>query len=128
MNCLLDTHAFLWWDGERSRLSSRVLVISATPNTTLFLSYASIWELQIKLQLGKLTARRPLSQIIQEQTTLNGLRLLPILPDHIYALQSLPNLHGDPFDRMLIAQAMHENMTLISSDSQIAQYPIPILW
>jgi len=103
-------------------------VISATPNTTLFLSYASIWELQIKLQLGKLTARRPLSQIIQEQTTLNGLRLLPILPDHIYALQSLPNLHGDPFDRMLIAQAMHENMTLISSDSQIAQYPIPILW
>lgn len=128
MNYLLDTHAFLWWDTLDPQLSSIALQVLQNSANTIYVSMASLWEMQIKLQLGKLIFSVSLQEKIKLQMDNNGLRLLPIIPDHVYALQALPNLHRDPFDRMLIAQAVHENMTLISSDSQIAQYPIPILW
>jgi len=128
MNCLLDTHTFLWWDSSQTRLSKHAVELCQSSENTLFLSLASIWELQIKVLSGKLAIRLPLSVLVQEQVETNGLHLLPILPEHVYTLHKLPDLHRDPFDRMLIAQAMHERMVLISHDSLIAQYPIAVYW
>jgi PIN domain nuclease of toxin-antitoxin system len=89
---------------------------------------ASIWEIQIKVQLGKLKLSRPLQEVIQQQQQQNRLHLLPITLPHVLAVGSLPMHHRDPFDRMLIAQAQVENMTLISHDPVMSQYPITVIW
>jgi PIN domain nuclease of toxin-antitoxin system len=87
----------------------------------------SIWEVQIKMQLGKLTLHQPLDSLVQQQQQ-NGIQLLPIKLNHILAIQPLPYYHKDPFDRLLIAQSIAENLTCVSADSVFKQYNIPILW
>jgi PIN domain nuclease of toxin-antitoxin system len=94
---------------------------------TLMLSVASIWEMQIKNQLGKLQLRVPLPEIIREQRE-NGIEILPIEPAHIFTLDSLPGHHKDPFDRLLIAQAIVEDAVLLTADPLIQQYPIKTEW
>ena len=84
--------------------------------------------MQIKIQTGKLSFQRPLAQLVAEQQQLNGLQLLPIRPAHIYALDQLPPHYKDPFDRLLIAQAFHENLPLVSVVSVFAAYPEQIIW
>ncbi|MDO9303603.1 MAG: type II toxin-antitoxin system VapC family toxin [Anaerolineales bacterium] len=93
----------------------------------LLLSVASIWEMQIKSQLGKLQLRMPLPELIREQQG-NGLEVLPVEPSHIFALDSLPNHHKDPFDRLLIAQAIVEGAALVSADPLVKQYPVSVEW
>jgi PIN domain nuclease of toxin-antitoxin system len=88
---------------------------------------ASLWEIQIKLGIGKLHLRLPLAQVVNEQQQINRIQLLPLKPPHIYALDQLPLHHKDPFDRMLIAQALHENMPLISIDPAFSAYPVQII-
>lgn len=95
---------------------------------TVLVSAASAWELQIKQDLGKLKLSASIHSLVNEQEQINGLELLPIKLEHIWALADLPRLHGDPFDRLLIAQARHEGLTLVSADSVMREYPVEVLW
>lgn len=122
MKVLLDTHIFIWWNGNVGLLSPTARAVCEDAENTLVLSLASIWEMQIKYQLGKLTFNQLLPEIIQSQQRGNGLELLPITTEHIYALQELPAHHRDPFDRLLIAQARTEAMPLMTADSAFFPY------
>src|SRR4051794_4636130 len=115
MKLLLDTHVLVWWDSDPSRLSVTALTALVDPTNEIMLSVASAWEIVIKSALGKLELRLPLEEILRQQQ-LNGLTLLPISLDHVLAVEHLPSLHKDPFDRVLIAQATVESATLISAD------------
>lgn len=128
MKLLLDTHAFIWWDSDPNRLSQRVLGFCQSPSTTLLLSVASVWEMQIKQQLGKLQLRVPLAGLIAAQQQTNSLELLPVQLDHVLALDNLPLHHKDPFDRLLISQSQVEDAILVSADSIFSQYPVTVLW
>lgn len=128
MRYLLDTNAFLWWDTRSDRLPKHIFEIISDPATTIQISMVSLWEIQIKHQLGKLDLSKPLEQIVREQREKNGFRLLTIDLPHVLALSTLPDHHRDPFDRLLIAQAMIEHLTLITNDAQIARYPVQTVW
>ena len=127
MNGLLDTHTFIWWDGSPNRLPAAVRAVIDNEDNRLFLSAASIWEIQIKIQIGKLSFQRPLSEIIKRQQENNNLEILPITLPHIYALSDLPLLHRDPFDRLIIAQARTENRTVLSVEEMFRQYSVPVI-
>jgi PIN domain nuclease of toxin-antitoxin system len=128
MKLLFDTHAFIWWDSEPSKLSPQVLELCRDRTNLLLLSVASAWEMQIKLQLDKLTLALPLEELIDRQRQTNGIELLPITLPHVLALQALPPLHRDPFDRLLIAQANVEGVTLVTNDPLIARYDVSWLF
>jgi PIN domain nuclease of toxin-antitoxin system len=124
---LLDTHTFIWWDIAPKTLSKNVLALIKDPSQRVFLSMASVWEMQIKAQLGKLHFRTSLPQVIASQQQ-NGLEVLPIRLEHIFSLQQLPLLHKDPFDRLLIVQAQMEGLTLLSKDTAFADYDVAVVW
>lgn len=128
MALLLDTHAFIWWADAPERLSAELIARLSDPDETLLLSIASLWEMQIKIALGKLAMQRPLRSVVEEQQTENGIVLLEIAPRHLWALGALPAAHGDPFDRLLIAQAHSDELTLVSRDAQFDAYPVRRLW
>jgi len=94
----------------------------------LYLSVASVWEMQIKVQIGKLTLPKSLPDLVQNQQRVNGLLLFAIEPAHIYGLSALPPHHKDPFDRLIIAQARAEGMTIVGNDSMFVQYALQLLW
>lgn len=128
MNVLLDTHVLIWWSISPSNLSENVYKLLDDQVNNLFFSLASIWEMQIKLQIGKLTLNLPLPELIEDQCKTNGLQLLPIETSHIYALNNLPSHHKDPFDRLLIAQGIVEQIPIVSIDEVFDNYPIQRLW
>lgn len=128
MKLLLDTHTFIWWDSSPQKLSPKALAFCQNPENTLLLSMASIWEIQIKLQLGKLSLNLPLPELIETQQQTNNIELLPINLTHILTLDSLPNHHKDPFDRLLICQAIVEDAVLLSGDSILGNYPVKVEW
>lgn len=127
MRILLDTHLFIWWDSEPEKLSPRAKAWCEDVENTLILSVVSVWEMQIKQQLGKLKLRLPVAQLIAEQQADNGIELLPVTLPHVLALENLPLHHKDPFDRLLIAQANAENLTLLSVDAIFKQYEVELL-
>lgn len=127
MRLLLDTHVFIWMDRQPDRLPEKVFDACRNAENSLFLSVASIWEMQIKLALGKLQLSRPLRRVVEEQS-LNGVAILPVKLTHLWKLAELPSLHGDPFDRMLVAQSMDEDLHLISADSVMRNYPTKLFW
>ena len=127
MNLLLDTHIFIWLQVALGNLSAQRIQMLKNTQNALFLSLASIWEMQIKIQNGKFSFPKSLSDIIKEQQTVNNLQILPIAAEHIYELDNLPFHHKDPFDRLLIAQAIVENYTLVTDDANFSAYPIKIL-
>jgi PIN domain nuclease of toxin-antitoxin system len=128
MKLLLDTHVFLWLMSEPSKLSPNALAACQDSGNQLTLSVASIWEIQIKQQLGKLKLDVVLGELIEEQQATNGLQILSVELPHILALNELPLHHNDPFDRLLIAQARTEHAHLISADAVFSQYPVDLLW
>ena len=129
MKLLLDTHTFIWWYNEPQRLPAKVLLACQDVENSLMLSVASAWEMQIKVQLGKLRLAKPLPEIIRHQQDQNQLQVLPITLPVVYALDNLPlNNHRDPFDRLLIAQAQVDNLLLVSNDSQFGQYAVSLFW
>lgn len=128
MKLLLDTHTFIWWDSSPAKLSSKALTLCTDPINEILLSVASIWEMQIKSQLGKLTLNMPLREILDNQQRLNNLQILPISINHVLALDSLPTHHKDLFDRLLIAQANVEDAWLISRDPIFARYSLKLDW
>lgn len=128
MRLLLDTHTLLWWDGTSSLLSDAARNALKDGSNTVFMSVVNAWEMQIKTQLRKLTLHKPLADIINEQRINNGFELLDVELSHVLALDSLPFHHKDPFDRLLIAQARHENLTLVSNDGRFSPYSVKLLW
>ncbi len=128
MKYLLDTHTYLWWDSKSSELSRSVRDILMDAGQTVYVSLASIWEIQIKFQIGKLHLAVPLAEIIERQEADNSIRVFPVRIPHILALQNLPMRHNDPFDRILIAQAITENLTVLSKDRKFADYNVQVLW
>jgi PIN domain nuclease of toxin-antitoxin system len=125
---LIDTHVFIWWTGEPKRLSALAHDFLVNPENKPVLSFASIWEMQIKLSLGKLALKTSLPELVEDEVSRNGLSLLPIELTHIYPLSDLPPHHRDPFDRLLIAQSIGEEMPVISIDDKFDVYGIQRLW
>lgn len=128
MRLLLDTNVFIWLNDAPHRVREQVMTVIANPDNDLFLSLTSIWEMQIKIQLGKLALRDTLPDILKTQQLDNNLQILTINIDHIWALENLPYHHRDPFDRLLIAQPQSEGMTLVSGDGIFALYNVDLLW
>ena len=128
MKLLLDTHTFIWWDSEPAKLSPQALTLCQERTNSLLLSVASAWEMQIKLQLGKINLRLPLAEVIASQQQTNDIQVLSVALGHVLALQDLPAHHKDPFDRLLIAQANVEEAVLVSHDPVFAHYPVKVLW
>ncbi|XWK87890.1 MAG: type II toxin-antitoxin system VapC family toxin [Phormidium sp.] len=128
MKSLFDTHTFIWWDSQPNNLSQTALALLQDRSNILLLSVISIWEMQIKLQLGKITLNRPLLEIIENQQQTNQIEVLSVNLAHVLELDKLPLIHKDPFDRLLIAQANVENAALVSCDPIVAQYPVNVIW
>lgn len=125
---LFDTHSFIWWADEPAKLSPAALSALEDENNRLYLSDASIWEMQIKVQLGKIKLKLPLPDLIESQKRNNGVEVLPITTEHILALEKLPFQHKDPFDRLLIAQSIVENFTIVTLDPEFSAYSAKLLW
>jgi PIN domain nuclease of toxin-antitoxin system len=128
MSMLLDTNVFIWLNDSPQQIPQQIITLLADPDNDLFFSLVSAWEMQIKIQLGKLNLQDSLPKILMTQQSENNLQILPIQLEHIWALEGLPNHHRDPFDRLLIAQAMATDMPIVSADSIFDQYPIQRLW
>lgn len=128
MRVLLDTHAFIWWDGAPQQLGAQARSACFDSGNELVLSAASVWEMQIKVMLGKLALQKPLRQLIEDQVRQNGLIVLPIVLEHVLRLEGLPPHHKDPFDRLLVAQALTEGWPVVSHDPALAQYPVTVIW
>lgn len=124
MRLLLDSHVFLWAYSEPDRLSATAAAAVASSSHQPWLSHASIWELTIKLHVGRLQLAGPLSDLVVD----SRVHLLPIGLNHIEATSRLPPHHGDPFDRMLVAQAVEDGLTLVTADALIRRYAVAWLW
>ena len=122
MKFLLDTHLLLWTAGDPKRLSAKARKLINEPTSELFFSAASLWEIAIKRGLGRDDFKVDV-RIFRRGLLDNEYRELTISSEHAVAIDSLPYVHKDPFDRMLIAQAMVEGITLLTSDAVVAQYP-----
>lgn len=128
MKALLDTHAFIWWVTDDSRLSSTARGIIADESNVLFLSAASAWEIVIKVRLGKLNLPEPPETYIPSRLTMNRFESLPIQMVHALQVVNLPDFHRDPFDRIIIAQSQVEKMPIITVDTQVTRYPVDVIW
>jgi len=129
MNVLLDTHTFIWLDSAPEKLSKTALELCQNKNNTLYLSTVSAWEMQIKNQLGKLSFKVSIAEMINIQQQDNDLNILDINLQHIYHLKTLALHHNDPFDRLLLSQSHIENMPLISADGKFKYYDdAMIIW
>lgn len=127
MKLLLDTHAFIWWDSQPEQLSPDMVEFLTKPDTEKIVSVISLWEIQIKSQLGKLTLNQSLENIYESQSQ-NCISFLGVTPSHIFQVGVLPFHHKDPFDRLLIAQAMAEGLTILTRDKIFNLYGVPLLW
>jgi len=127
MNLLIDTHIFIWLQIELHKLSAGRIKMLENKINRIYLSLASVWEMQLKIQNGKFKFPKPLPEIIREQQTVNDLRILSITPEHIYELENLPFHHKDPFDRLLIAQAIIEDYTLVTDDPKFSDYSVKLI-
>jgi PIN domain nuclease of toxin-antitoxin system len=128
MQLLLDTHALLWWTMDAPELSSKARAAIGKADNECFVSVASCWELAIKASLGKLTLTQPVERFIPEQLSANSFRLLEISFRHVARVETLPFLHRDPFDRLLVAQALSEKMSVVSADKSLTQYGVKRIW
>jgi PIN domain nuclease of toxin-antitoxin system len=125
MKLLLDTHLLLWTAGQPDRLPAAALELIDAPTNELLFSAASIWEVAIKRALGRNDFRAD-ARLLRRGLLDNGYIELPILSEHVVAIDSLPPIHKDPFDRLLVAQAIVEGITLLTADAVVAQYPGPV--
>jgi PIN domain nuclease of toxin-antitoxin system len=128
MKLLLDTHAFMWWHSEPEHISKSTLTLLQDSANEVILSVVSLWEMQIKIQLGKLTLRDDLELMLKIQQERNNISLISVALPHILELKTLPLHHKDPFDRILIAQSKVENATLVSRDSVFKSYECSVIW
>lgn len=127
MRFLLDTHVFIWSFQNTNKLSRRAVRALTDPTNRLFISVATIWEMQVKVALEKLDLDDSVENIIEEQIA-NGFDVLDIKKLHALNVGNLPTPHKDPFDRMIISQAIVEDMTVITVDPMFPSYPVKVLW
>ena len=125
MRVLLDTHLLLWAAGKPNRLSTTARKLIDSPANELLFSAASVWEVAIKRGLGRSDFQAD-PRLLRRGLLDNGYTELPVLSDHVVAIESLPPIHKDPFDRLLVAQATVEGITLLTADSVVAEYPGPV--
>lgn len=128
MRLLLDTHIFIWYILDIQKISATVRALIDDEDNEILLSTASIWEMAIKQSTGKLSFGLPFKVFITQQLSLNKFNLLEITIDHIAVVAALPFYNRDPFDRLLIAQALVEQIPILSADSAFDAYPINRLW
>ena len=125
MKLLLDTHLILWATGQPERLSKAARDLIEAADNELIFSTASLWEVVIKRGLGREDFQVD-ARLLRRGLLDNGYTELPIGSEHVVAIESLPPLHKDPFDRVLIAQALVEGITLVTTDETVARYPAPV--
>ena len=128
MKFIADTHAFIWFVTDSPQLSVQAKELFESPESERVLSMASLWEIAIKASLGKLSFNKPLVKFLPEQITLNYIRVLDISISHALQVGALPFHHRDPFDRMIIAQSLVEDLPILSSDTAFDAYGIKRLW
>ena len=127
MQLLLDTHVFLWWLSDHPRLSTHCRSVIARPDSEVLISAASIWEMAIKMRLGKLSIQEELQGVLDALIDRAGFSELHVTARHAAAVARLPVHHSDPFDRLLVAQALEEGCTLVTADRALVSYPAPLL-
>ena len=125
---LLDTHCFVWLAARAELVPEPVRERLAVADVPLWLSVASVWEMAIKRSLGKLETDLPLGQLLEEQCEAMRLQVLEISRDHALAVENLPWYHRDPFDRLLVAQALEEDLGLVSADAALDEYGVTRVW
>jgi PIN domain nuclease of toxin-antitoxin system len=125
---LLDTHAFLWWVEDSPRLGKKARAAIARPDRACFLSLASCWEMAIKISLGRLQLSQRLDRFVAEQMARNGVTPLSVQLPHAARAAELPFHHRDPFDRLLAAQALVEELSIVSADPVFARYGVKRVW
>ncbi len=123
MNLLLDTHTVLWWLSDDPALSETARAAIADPENTVFLSAVVMWEIRIKQSIGKLDLPDNFGEVLDEQRFAE----LAVTVDHAHTIAELPAAHRDPFDRMLVAQAMVEHMVIVTRDRSIADYDVEVI-
>jgi PIN domain nuclease of toxin-antitoxin system len=128
MRVLLDTHAIVWWATGDRRLSRKARLTIADPDTDVFISIASAWEIQIKATLQKLTLNESVDALYRSLIIDHDFRMLGVELSDIDRLSKLSSHHRDPFDRMLVAQALRGNFALVTKDSALSAYGAPTLW
>lgn len=120
---LLDTHTLLWWLRDDKKLGSKTRLLMADPKNVVYVSAATTWEIAIKKSIGKLNAPEDMDSIVEEE----GFSKLPITLFHGQMAGALPELHKDPFDRMLVAQAQSEGLEILSADENISRYGVKVV-
>lgn len=128
MNLLIDSHALIWAVLDDPRLSPRARRVLSDGAGALHVSIVSFWELSLKIALGKLRTMTSSIAYLRDECLEQGIRIIPLQVEHIIRAESLPLHHRDPFDRMLIAQALQENLTILTGDAEFAKYPVEVLW
>lgn len=127
MKILIDTQSFIWFTEDDAKLPAKIRDIMENENNILLLSIASLWEITIKVSIGKLKMQKSIDDVIKNASK-DGFVILPIKSEHLLNLSKLKYIHRDPFDRMIISQGISENVPIISSDDIFKEYPIQIIW
>lgn len=125
---LLDTHAFIWWATDDARFSTPARDAIADPATSVFLSVVTPWEMTIKHAIGRLDLAEPPRSLVYGQVARHGFQLLEVSLEHVLGVGELTRHHGDPFDRLLIAQARAEHLALVTGDAVFGRYDLPVVW
>ena len=128
MRVLLDSHALLWWFTDDDRLPGPARDLLDDPRTSVHVSVASLWKLMAKSLAGRLRLHEDPATLFGASLDDAGFRTVPIERRHVLALAELPSIHLDPFDRMLVAQALIEDLDLVSGDPTFARYPVRVVW
>jgi PIN domain nuclease of toxin-antitoxin system len=128
VNLLIDAHALIWTYFDPAQLSAKARSEISDANNRVFVSPASHWEIAIKMSTGKLQLAESFADFVQHAILDNGFSILPIEPHHTAELVTLPYHHRDPFDRLIVVQAMAEKMPLVSADAILDKYPIQRIW
>src|ERR1017187_5831755 len=127
MDYLLDTHTFLWFINADNKLSSKARNIIENTENAKFISIASFWEIAIKIKIGSLQIKMPFEEL-KKHVTDNGFNILPITFENTASICNLPNHHKDPFNRIIIVQAIDEKMNIISKDNNFRNYNVKVIW
>jgi len=125
---LLDTCAFLWIISGSEKISAKARNVFADPDNEVFFSSVSAWEIAVKQSIGRIESAGELSRIVPEYRELHGIQPLPLDEESVFYLSRLPAIHNDPFDRMLVCQALAKGLVILTPDKKIAGYPARVVW
>ena len=126
MKVLIDTHVLLWGIQDASKVSDRVRTL--LPASDVWMSVVSLWEIMTKVQIGKLTLPSPVGDYLSEKLRMNGVSILPLTFAHVRRLEGIVLHHRDPFDRILVAQSLDENLPLVTADTAFEKYAVQTIW